>query len=508
MNPRSLEIFRTMGVDMRALRAAGTSRRDGAHVSWVTTLSGTELGRLPYERQDDDVLALTPEPLLNLSQHRLEPILVEHLGREPRAELRWRHEWQALAEDATGVTSHVRDLAAGEDYEVRSRWVLAADGAGSRVRKALGIEMVGPDQLQSFIMVHVEANLRALVRDRPAILYWVSDPACAGTFVAHDIDRSWVFMHRFDPATEPAAGFTPEVCAGLVRRAIGRDDVALTVRDVSPWTMTAQVAERFGAGRIFLIGDSAHRFPPSGGLGLNTGVQDAHNLAWKLAWVHGDRASEALLDTYEVERRPVAQINAEQSFVNAMKMLEAFMAFGFGDPDVPAASARFTEMLATAAGRARFAEVIEAQQEHFDMLGLQLGFAYDDGALVPDGSSRPTPANPVRDVIPSGRPGSRLPHGWVERRSTLDLVSTDDCTVLAGSAGDGWRAAAAQLSLRCLVVGRDFADPAGEWARVAGIGADGALLVRPDQHVGWRSAGASSDPVGALEAALRRVSLR
>jgi hypothetical protein len=241
--------------------------------------------------------------------------------------------------------------------------------------------MVGPDRLQSFVMIHVEANLRPLVRDRPAILSWVVDAECAGAFVAHDIDRTWVFMHPYDPATDAGAALSPDACAAVVQRAIGREDVPFTVRDVSPWTMTAQVAERFRDGRVFLAGDSAHRFPPSGGLGLNTGVQDAHNLGWKLAWVDGGRAGGALLDTYAVERRPVAHSNVEQSLVNAMKMLEARVALGLTD-DVVGSRARLAEALATAAGRAHVRGTIERQQDHFDMLGLQLGFAYEEGAVV------------------------------------------------------------------------------------------------------------------------------
>ncbi len=517
LNPRSLEILRSMGIDTGALRAAGTARADGAHVAWMTTLAGTELGRLPYERQGDDALALTPEPFVNLSQHKLEPILVEHLERDARTDLRWRHEWQGLEQDGAGVTSRVRDLARGEDYMVRSRYVLAADGAGSRIRRSLDIEMIGPDRLQSFIMIHFEANLRPLVRDRPAILYWVVDPECAGAFVAHDIDRTWVFMHRYDPETESPDAYTPAACAAIVRRAIGRADADLAIRDVSPWTMTAQVAARFAAGRVFLVGDSAHRFPPAGGLGLNTGVQDAHNLAWKIGWVEAGRAGGALLDTYEAERRPVAQSNAEQSFMNAMRMLESFMALGFLDPDVATAGARFAEALATAAGRADIRQAIDAQQDHFDMIGLHLGFGYEEGAIVPDGTPRPAPANPVRDFVPTSRPGFRLPHAWVEhggtRRSTLDLLATDGFTLIAGPSGHAWRNAATHLApaavpIRCLVAGRDFADPEGAWARVCEIGPDGAVLVRPDQHVAWRSLCAPREPAADLLAAARHVLCR
>jgi len=497
VNPRSLEIFRAMGIDTRELRAAATPRADGSHVSWVTTLAGEELGRLPYERQGDEVLALTPEPLVNLSQHRLEPILVDHLRREPQAELRWRHEWQALEQDTSGVTSRVHDLTRDEDYTVRSRYVLAADGAGSRVRRSLGVDMVGPDRLQSFIMIHFEANLRPVVRDRPAILYWTVDPECAGAFVAHDIDRTWVFMHRYDPETEAPAAYTPAACADIVRRAIGRAGVELAIRDVSPWTMTVQMAERFRVGHVFLVGDSAHRFPPSGGLGLNTGVQDAHNLAWKLAGVEAGWAGAALLDTYEAERRPVAQCNAEQSFVNAMKMLEAFAALGLTDEV------------------ARVRQVIEDQQDHFDMVGLQLGFGYEEGAVVPDGSPPPARANPVREFVPTSRPGARLPHAWVERdgirTSILDLLATDGFTLIAGPRGRAWTDTVAGLApptIRCLVAERDFADPEGSWQRASEIGPDGALLVRPDQHVAWRAARAPDDPAADLAAAVRRVLAR
>jgi 2,4-dichlorophenol 6-monooxygenase len=273
--------------------------------------------------------------------------------------------------------------------------------------------------------------------------------------------------------------------------------------------MTSLVADRYGAGRVFLVGDSAHRFPPAGGLGLNTGVQDAHNLAWKLAWVDGGRADAALLDTYETERRPIAQRNAEQSFVNAMKILEAAVALGLEEADVEAASARLAASLATDAGRAELRGIVEAQRDHFDMLGMQLGFSYEEGAIVPDGAAPPAPANPVSDFVPTGRPGARLPHAWIgERRSLLDLLATDRCTLIVGRDGAAWLDATDPSAMRILVEGRDFVDVDGAWGRVAGMATDGAILVRPDQHVAWRAAGGVADPRAALAAALRRVSGR
>jgi 2,4-dichlorophenol 6-monooxygenase len=511
VNPRTLEIFRGAGLDSSVLRAQATPREDGSHVAWVTTLAGTEVGRLPYERQGDETLEYTPTPLLNLSQHRLEPLLLNHLRTHELATLRYRHEWAGLEQDAEGVTARVRDLERGDEYEVRSQWLLAADGASSRVRKAVEIEMIGPDRLQSFVMIHFEANLRAVVRERPAILFWTLDPECTGAFVAHDIDHTWVFMHAHDPDTQPIGQFTEAACAAIVRRAIGPANVDLVVRDVSPWTMTAQVAARYRAGRVVLVGDSAHRFPPSGGMGMNTGVQDVHNLAWKLRAVTDGWADAALLDTYETERRPVAQRNADQSLVNAVKMLELFTELGItGDP--AAVRAALDAALTDADGRARIRQAIERQQDHFDMFGLQLGVGYETGALVPDGSNPPAPANPVRDYVPTSRPGARLPHAWVEhggtRRSVLDLVATDGLTLLAATDGAAWVEASERCTpvpVRCLVAGRDFADTEGHWARVCEIGTDGALLVRPDQHVAWRAAKAPADRTARLREAVSEV---
>jgi 2,4-dichlorophenol 6-monooxygenase len=508
VNPRTLEICRAAGIDVDHLRSLATPRADGSQVVWMTTLAGEELGRLPYERQGDECLAETPTPLLNLSQHLFEPVLLDRLRAERDAEIQYGHQCVGLEADAGGVTATVEHVASGERYEVRSRYAIAADGAGSRTRRALGVEMIGPDRLQSFVMIHFQADLRTLVRTRPAILYWTVDPLCAGAFVAHDIDGTWVFMHAYDPDTQPAETFDEEACTAIVRRAIG-GDVPLAVRDVSPWTMTAQIAERYRVGRVFLAGDAAHRFPPSGGLGMNTGIQDVHNLAWKLRLVMEGEADERLLDTYETERRPVAQENADHSVQNALRMLEVFEALGVPfdlGADRAAAHASMRETLGDPAGRARVRAAIEGQRDHFDTIGLQLGIAYDDGALVPDGSPRPAIANRARDHVPSSRPGARLPHAWVMRDgvrvSTLDLVAHDRFTLFAGARVS---APAAGPGLRVLVAGRDFGDPDGRWQALGGVGDDGALLVRPDQHVAWRATHGVHGADGEVARSLARI---
>jgi 2,4-dichlorophenol 6-monooxygenase len=513
VNARTFEICRQAGVDMDAIAAAAQSPADAGATYWVTKLGGEVLGRLPYERQGDDVLAVTPTPLRNLSQHRFEPILLDALHSSGADAPRFGHRWESAEPDADGVTSTVTEVATGRRYEVRSRYLVAADGAGSPVRKSLGIAPIGPERLQSFVMIHFEANLRALVRDCPGVLYWVSDPDCLGVFVAHDIDREWVFMHSVDAERESPERYDAARCEALVRRALAAPDVELAIRTVSPWVMTCQVAERYRDGRVFLVGDAAHRFPPTGGLGLNTGVQDAHNLAWKLAAVLAGSAPAALLDTYQSERRPVAQYNAERSLQNAMRLLEVPRALGYSDdPDV--ARRNFVEILGDAHRRRAVAGVIASQAEHFDMLGLQLGFSYDRGALLPDQTpARPelvegAVANPVRQFVPSSRPGARLPHGWLPdrtgRRSTLDLIRLDRLTLLVGPDGDAWleAARAVQPTLECVRIAADLADPNDWWTSIAGMLADGALLVRPDQHIAFRSRGAAADPKAILSRAV------
>jgi len=508
VNPRSLEIFRQMGLDLERMRASATRREDGSHVRWMTRLDGEELGALPYERQGDENLAFTPTPLLNLSQHILEPILLDHLRAERATAVRYGQQWESLEQDDGGITANIRDLASDETYEVRSRYLFAADGASSRVRRALGIEMMGPDALQSFVMIHFEANLRSLVGDRPAILYWLLDPDSQGTLVAHDIEKTWVLMRPFDPAKEARETYTTERCADVVRAAIGPDSGPFTVRDVSVWTMTAQIAERYRERRVFLVGDSAHRFPPTGGMGMNTGIQDAHNLVWKLAAVEAGWAAPALLDSYEIERRPVAQNNADQSLGNAMKMFEVFAALGLS-ADLEASRTSFRVALADPAARDALSRAIVNQQEHFDMFGLQLGFRYGTGAVVPDGIESPRCENPVRDFVPALRSGARLPHAWItrdgKRISALDLAERGALTLITGPDDTAWRRIVAEwpkLPIRCVAAGKDFHDADGSWARVSGIAPDGAVLVRADQHVAWWGSAGDARTLAAAMAAV------
>jgi 2-polyprenyl-6-methoxyphenol hydroxylase-like FAD-dependent oxidoreductase len=509
VNARTFEICRAAGVDAAAIAAAAGDPRDAGQVIWLTKLAGDEIGRLPFERQGEEALRFTPTPLRNLPQHRFETILRNTLKEAGAAEVAYGQQWESAEQDASGVLSRVRDLESDTVHEIHSRFVIACDGAGSRVRKSLGIEMSGPPRLQSFLMIHFAADLREIVRERPGILYWIVDPELGGTFVAHDIDREWVYMRPIDPDRESEADYQATRCAELVRAAIGADCGPLRIETISSWTMSAQVAERIRAGRIFLAGDSAHRFPPTGGLGLNSGVQDAHALAWRLAAVEAGHAGPSLLDSYESERLPVARDNAAQSLRNAMKMIEIPVALGIAAEPT---TARMRATLADPEGRQRVEQAIAAQAEHFDMLGLQLGFRYAEGALIQDDALAPLAADRVREFVPSGCPGARCPHAWWERDgrrgSTLDLLAFDGLSLVTSSWSDAWATAVEAISdvpIRYVSLEREGIVDAERWRQEAGVAHDGALLVRPDQHVAWRVATAPAEAGVALRSAIDRV---
>lgn len=512
VNARTFEICRQAGLDMDRIADACQDPVDAGHVNFLTALNGQLIGRMPFERQGDENLALTPTPLRNLSQHRFEPILVDELRSRADAELRYTHQWETSTADADGVTSTITDLDRKVPIEVRSRFVIGCDGASSRVRKMLDIEMLGPPLLQCTLAINFAADLRALVADRPGVLHFILDPAASGVFVQHDVAKDWVFMHGIDPSTESVDDYDDARCLEVIRKAAGTD-VEATILGRGTWWMSAQTASSMGEGRIFLAGDAAHRFPPTGGLGLNSGVADIHGLLWRLGAIEAGWADPKLLDSYEQERLPVARHNSDQSLMNSMKMLHLAEALGL---DTEPTTEQLRRTIANPAKADAIAEAVELQEEHFDLVGLQLGYVYEDERAAEAASGERSTA---REYLPSARPGARLPHAWllggdgrsgdgrpVDRCSTLDLIDLSRPTLLSFGEHHVWeRAAAGEVPITHVRLGDDSLAPE-EWRELCGVEPSGALLVRPDQHVAFRAVDVGA--AGELSAALRTVSGR
>ena len=343
--------------------------------------------------------------------------------------------------------------------------------------------LLGAASLRDFVAIHFRANLRPYLAERPGVLHFVMDPEAGGTFIAHDLDREWVYMAPFDPSRQSVHDFDERRCTEIVRRAIGDEHADVEIVRSGPWHMTAQVAERMRSGRTFLAGDAAHRFPPTGGMGLNTGVGDAHNLVWKLCATADGWAGPGLLDSYHIERHPVAEVNCHQSATNAFKMVLLAGALGL---QAGATSDDLAAVLADPARRPDIDAAVLEQATHFDMLGLQLGYVYADGALARTGEP-PLPIDDPRHFAPTGEVGARLPHGWLaDGRSTLDLVATDSMTLLSVGAHDGWAAAVDTAAVPMSHIPLDDESVDSAWRSMCGLGVGGALLIRPDQHIAWR----------------------
>jgi 2-polyprenyl-6-methoxyphenol hydroxylase-like FAD-dependent oxidoreductase len=350
-------------------------------VTWCTTLGGAELGRLALRPPDPRTGGRRPEPWTHCPQNLLEPILLASAARRPEARVVRGAECVGLAQTEHAVAARIR-CDDGSEHEVEAAWAVAADGAGSPTRRALGIPMEGPGPLARFSMVHFEADLWPWIRERPGPIFWILNPASPGTLIVHDPLRSHVFM---TPRRD--AGREEETLPGRLAAALGVP-VAPRILSVDAWSPHVQVAGRYRERRVFLVGDAAHRFPPTGGLGLNTGIQEAHDLASRLARVEAGRAAEALLEGYDALCRPAARANADASFENLRRLREISDVVGEW-PDLEGLERRIASL--TEDERRRLDAAIEAQLSHFLWDGCPPGVRPDGPrtAPVPAGAAPP-----------------------------------------------------------------------------------------------------------------------
>ena len=492
---RTAELLRLWGAE-EELRRRGVPEEFYARMVWTTTLAGEELGRTETVEPDD----MAPEPQspttgFRCPQNITETVLRDRAESHEIAELRFGFEMTGFEQDDDGVTATVVARDGGETSTVRARYLIAADGNDSTVRDACGIGRAGDADMGHFVTILHRAPLGPLVRDRPAWAYAAIAAKLTGTFVAINGDDIWLLHVNLRPG-ETVEDFTEERSVQAIRDAAGIEDLDVEIIAIKSWIMGAEISTAFRDRRALLAGDAAHRTTPDGAVGMNTAMQSAHNVAWKVGAVVSGWAGPDLLDTYETERRAVAETNVGYSAKRgsgANKMVEAVRA---GDLDAVRAG------IAARPGGGR--------------QGMDLGFRYEDGAVASDGSTPPAVDNPVTDYVQNACPGGRAPHMWVERdgerRSTLDVFG-GGFVLLTGSHGAAWRAAAEQaaaprqIPIEVLSVGEegDLRAPVGRFEELYGVEPDGAVLVRPDGFVGWRARSAGASPGDDLAGALATI---
>lgn len=446
INQRTMEIYRAFGV-ADAIEGAGTPFDAEAGVARCETLAG-EWEWLFDADEPRGWPELTAGAFCMADQSAVEPILIE-AARSAGAELRFGTELVSFTADADGVTAVIEDRETAERASVRADYLVAADGNRSPIRQELGIARAGELVFQHTMNIVFRADLSAFL-PRRALFWMIANPGFAGGLVSTAEPHRWQLTTVFDPAVESEADFTPERCIRLVRSAVGRDELAVEIEAVASWEQGVGVAERYRDGRVFLAGDSAHVWPPAAALGANTGVQDAHNLAWKLAAVVRGRAGDGLLDSYEAERHPLATALAPM----IVRHQEARMS---GAPEPAEMGAK-----------------VQA-----------LGQLYGADRVFTTSLDRPA------------RVGARAPHLEVGGVPVHDLF-TSELVLLCDS--QEWIDAAAAQDVAVRAYRADHSDG---WSARYGAG---ATLVRPDGYVAWTCPGPAS--AAELRTALSRVLYR
>jgi 2,4-dichlorophenol 6-monooxygenase len=527
-NQRAMEIFRDLGIEAQVLAEATPHDQIGDTV-FCTSIAGEEIGRIrtwgTHPAREADYQLASPCLICDIPQTYLEPILVKNASARG-TQTRFSTEYLSLRQDAEGVEASVRDRLTGATYTIRAKYLIGADGARSKVAEDVALPLEGRMDVAGSMNITFKAEIGAFVQARRSVLYWVIQPGSNVGGIGAGLVRmvrpwnEWLIVWGYD-IDRPPPEVDEQAARQIVRNLLGLPDLEVEITGTSLWGNNEMYATYLQNGRVFCVGDAVHRHPPSNGLGSNTSVQDSYNLAWKLAAVLRGQADPSLLETYSHERAPVAKQIVQRANKSSREFGQFFEVLGLAQAETEAEMREQIEerKAATARGAAKRAALVAAMElknYEFNAHGVEMGQYYESTAVVPDGSIRPTPSrDPELYYEPSTVPGSRLPHAWVgdaaHKLSTLDLAPYTRFTLITGIAGESaWTVAAAEVAaeldvpLETVVIGpgRAVTDLYYDWARIREIEEDGALLVRPDKHIGWRSVTLPQDPNKALRAAL------
>lgn len=530
LNMRTMEAFSDMGVSDEIYAATPPHDR-WRKVVWYTTATGEgqfdgmkigEVNAWGGGSDEERYLAAGPLRHGNMPQIRLDPLLHRHAAVAAPGRIRRLQEVVAIDQDADSITATIMDVTTGEERRMSAKYLIAADG-GRTSADLLGVELEGARDIREVVNYHVSMDLSSWPEEDALLAHFMHPAGGArrrGTLQAigpTNYDRNseeWLvsvaaWMVEGEPDSEDAL-------FDSIRRMLGvSEDHEITMHTTTRWNYHGLIADKFRVGRGFLAGDAAHKHPPTGGLGLNGGVQDAHNLCWKMAAVLRDEAPDALLDSYDAERRPTVAWYTAHSLENANRHPPIAINLGFSE-DEAAGFENLERFVSDTPEGADMRERVEAAVAHnsydYGQLGVESGYHYWSGAFVPDGT--PLPGDHLDPITfhSTSRPGHHLPHAWLTQTAGAtaeapiavhDLIEPYGLTLLTSeSASAAWVDAAAAAGAPMVVTVVAIPDAETAWADVREIGEQGALLIRPDRKVAWRSPELPVDPAAELREAL------
>ena len=532
-NQRTMEVLRDLGRDVEDEGYMFATEQDlmGENV-FCTSLTGEEIGRMkswgkhPLSRAEHQLSS--PSHMNDLPQTFMEPLLFK-TACSRGTQARMSTEYISHEQDAEGVITTCRDRLTGKEFTVRSKFLVGADGANSKVAEHAGLSFEGRMGVAGSMNIIFEADLSRHVAHRPSVLYWVLQPGADVGGIGMGLVRmvrpwhEWLINWGYD-INQPAPDVTEDFAIKVVRDLVGDQELQPKIKSVSTWTVNNMYATRMSNGRVFCMGDATHRHPPSNGLGSNTSIQDAFNLAWKLSLVLKGQADVGLLDSYNAERAPVAKQIVTRANRSIEEFGPIFKALGLLDSVDPVKmqenmDARCNDTPEAELQRAAIREAIAYKVYEFDAHGVEMNHRYRSDAVVTDGQPEPGFEKDAElHFQQTTWPGARLPHAWLfgkdgQKVSTLDLTGHGAFTILTGIGGDGWIEAAKALgkefglpiTVHKIGPRQEWQDLVGDWANAREIRDSGALLVRPDHHVAWRAEGLAADPKSELRRVLKSI---
>lgn len=532
-NQRTMEVLRDLGKEVEAEAYLHATEQDlmGENI-FCTSLAGEELGRMkswgkhPNSRAEH--LLSSPSFMNDLPQTFMEPLLYK-TACSRGTQSRMSTQYLSHIEDEDGVLSTCLDKLSNKEIKIRSKYLVGADGGNSKVAENIDLPFEGKMGVGGSMNILFKADLSKYVAHRPSVLYWVLQPGADIGGIGMGLVRmirpwnEWLIVWGYD-INQPAPKVDKDFATKVARDLVGDPELEIDLLSVSTWTVNNMYAKKMSKGRVFCAGDATHRHPPSNGLGSNTSIQDGFNLAWKLAYVIKDKAGAELLDTYSIERSPIAKqivTRANQSIAEFGPIFEALGLTDTQDPVKMKKNMDERKQNSPKAEKQRQAlrEAIAFKKYEFDAHGVEMNHRYKSNSVLTEGDKEPE-FKKDKELFyqPTTYPGARIPHAWVYdktgvKHSLLDLCGKGDFSIFTGIGGEEWLKAAKNIEtqlgikIQCNIIGpdQDFEDHAGEWSSIREISDSGLILVRPDQHICWRSKDMMSNSSEKLMDVMKKI---